>query len=106
METKTFLISPHSLINIEIQKYYKNEPRFNGVYSRDNLRKKIQDREYVISLDEYPDVGTQWIALYVLNIEIIYFDSSGVAYVPNESKRFIGHKNIKQTYLEYKQTSQ
>ena len=41
METKTFLILPHPLINIEIQRYYQNEPRFNGVYSRDNLRKKI-----------------------------------------------------------------
>ena len=27
------------LTNFEIQKYYKNEPRFNGVFSRDNLPK-------------------------------------------------------------------
>ena len=86
--------------------HYQNEPRFNGIYSRDNLRKKIQDGKYVINLDEYADFGTQWIALYLLNIEIIYFDSFGVEYVSNESKRFIGHKNIKQIYLEYKQTSQ
>ena len=33
---------PHSLTNFEIQKYYQNEPRFNGVYSRDNF-KKIRD---------------------------------------------------------------
>ena len=25
---------PHPLINFEIQKYYQNEPRFNGVYSK------------------------------------------------------------------------
>ena len=25
---------PHLLTNSEIQDYYKNEPRFNGVYSR------------------------------------------------------------------------
>ena len=31
---------PHPLINFEIQKYYKNEPRFNGVFSRNNLPKK------------------------------------------------------------------
>ena len=31
---------PHSLTNFEIQKYYKNEPIFNGVYSRYNLPKK------------------------------------------------------------------
>ena len=27
----------HPLTNFEIQKYYQNEPRFNGVFSRDNL---------------------------------------------------------------------
>ena len=35
-----FLILPHPLTNFEIQKYYKNEPRFNGVFSRNNLPKK------------------------------------------------------------------
>ena len=37
-----FLILPHPLINFEIEKYYQNEPRFNGIYSRDNLL-KIKD---------------------------------------------------------------
>ena len=32
---------PHPLTNFEIQKYYENEPRFNGVFSRDNLPEKI-----------------------------------------------------------------
>ena len=54
-----------------MQKYYQNEPRFNGIYSRDNLPKEIKDEAYVINPDEYADVGTDWIALYVLNIEII-----------------------------------
>ena len=25
---------PHPLTNFEIQKYYQNKPKFNGVYSR------------------------------------------------------------------------
>ena len=56
---------PHPLTNFEIQKY-KNELRFNGVYSRDNLP-KIKDGAYIISLDEYSDIGTHWIALWVNN---------------------------------------
>ena len=44
---------PHTLTNFETQKYNQNEPRFNGVYSRDNLRYKIKDGAYVINLDEY-----------------------------------------------------
>ena len=85
----------HSLTNFEIQKYYQDEPRFNGVYSRDNLPKTIKDGSYAINLDEYAAVGTHWIALYVKNIEIIYFDSIGVEHVPKEIEKFIGHKNIK-----------
>ena len=55
---------PRPLTNFEIQKY-KNEPRFNGVYSRDNLPNKIKDGAYVINLDEYSDRGTHWIPVYV-----------------------------------------
>ena len=73
-----FLIPPCPLTNLEIQKYYKNEPRFNGVFSRDNLSKKIKNRSYVINLDEYADTGTHWIALFCKKYEVIYFDSFGV----------------------------
>ena len=45
---------PDPLTNFEIQKFYQNEPRFNGVFSRDNLP-KIKDRAYIINLDEYSD---------------------------------------------------
>ena len=58
-----------------MMKYYENESRFNSVYSRDNLPNKIKDGAYVINLDEYSDIGTHWIALYVKNNDITYFDS-------------------------------
>ena len=38
-----FLMPPHPLTKFEIQKYYQNEPRLNGLYSRNNLPKKIKD---------------------------------------------------------------
>ena len=44
----------------------KNEPRFNGVYSRDSLP-KIKSGAYVINIDEYFDIGTHWVALWVDN---------------------------------------
>ena len=31
------LMPPHAITNFEIQKYYKNEPRVNGDFSRNNL---------------------------------------------------------------------
>ena len=78
----------HPLTNYEIQKYYQNKPRFNGVYSRDNLP-KTKDGAYVISLDEYSDIGTHWVALYVNNNDVTYFDSFGVEHIPKEIKTFI-----------------
>ena len=74
---------PHPLTNFEIQKYYKNETKFNGVFSTDNLPNKIKDRAYIINLDKYSDLGTHWVALYVKN-NIIYFDSFGVEHIPKE----------------------
>ena len=87
-------MGPHPLTNFEIQKYYQNEPRFNGVYSRKNLPKKIKDGAYVINLNKCSDVGTHWIALFCNRNEIVYFNSFGVEHVPEEIKDFIGHKNI------------
>ena len=90
-----FLIQPHPLTNFEIKRYYKNEPRFNGVFSRNNLPKKIKDGTYIINLDEYADVGTNWITLFCSRSEIFYFDSFGVEHIPEELEEFIGNKSIK-----------
>ena len=85
---------PHPLTNFEIQKNYQNESRFNGVYSRDNLP-KIKDGAYVINLDEYSDIGTHWVALWVNNNNVTYFDSFGVEHIPKEIIKFIENRNIK-----------
>ena len=77
-------MTPHPLTNFEIQAYYQNEARFIGAYSRDNLPNKIKDGAYVISLAEYYDIGTHWIALYVnlicslITKTVTYFDSFGI----------------------------
>ena len=76
-------------------KYYENESRFNGLYSRDNLPNKIKDGAYVINLDEYSDMGTHWTALYVKNNVVTYFDSFGAEHIPKEIKTFIKNRNIK-----------
>ena len=97
--TKKILISRHPLTNFQIQMYYQSESRFNGVYSRDNLPErsstdKIKDGAYVINLDEYSDIGNDWIALYVNNKTVTYFDSFGVEHFLKEIKKFINNKII------------
>ena len=41
-----------------LEQYYQNQPRFNGVCSRNNVHDKIKDGAYVINIDEYSDIGT------------------------------------------------
>ena len=89
------MILPHPLTSFEIQIYYKNEPRSNGVYSRGNLP-KIKDGAYVINLDEYSDFATHRVALYVSRAnDVTYFDSFRVEHIPKEIRTFINNKNIK-----------
>ena len=99
------MIPPHPLTNFEVQQYYQNEPRFNGVYSRDNLPKQIKDGAYVINLDEHKDTGTHWIALFCKKNEIVYFDSFGVEHIPEEIKKFIGNKDIKANIYQVQATN-
>ena len=65
-----FLILRHTLTNSNIQKYYKNEPRFNGVFSKNNLPNKIKDGAYVINLDEYADAGTHGLLYFVTEMKL------------------------------------
>ena len=84
---------PHPLTNFEIEKYYQNEPKFNGVYSRNNLS-IIKDGAYIINLHEYESIGTHWIALYVNAENVTYFDSFGIEHIPKEIRKSNGNKNV------------
>ena len=88
METKKVEKQQNGDTNFEVQKYYQGDPRFNGVCSRDNLP-KIKDGAYVINRDEYSNIGTHWVALYVHHNDVTYFDSFGVEHIPKEIKILI-----------------
>ena len=84
LEQVKFSMLLHPLTNFEIQKYYENEPKYNGVYSRNNLS-KIKDGAYIVNLDEYASKGTHWIALNLDDNDVTYFDSFGVKNIPNKN---------------------
>ena len=89
----------HPLTNFEIQTYYQKEPKFHGVYSRNNLP-KIKDGAYVINLDEYESIEAHLISLHLnsdnrrASYNAIYFDNFGGDHIPKDIKKFIGNKNI------------
>ena len=68
---------PQPLISFVIHRYYENKPKFNGVISRKNVS-KVNDGEYIINLDEYKSIATHWIAMYLNDINVTYFESFGV----------------------------
>ena len=61
----------------KVQKYYQNEPKFNVVYSRNNLP-KMKDETYALNINKLKSIGTHCTALNVNGNNIIYFDSFGV----------------------------
>ena len=94
------LLPFHPLTNIEINEYYKNEPRFNGVYSRNNLPNKIKKRACVINLDKYENTSTHWVSLFVKAKYTVYFDSFGVEHIPKEINKFINNDTTKSSSLK------
>ena len=58
------------------------------------MNDKIKEELHAINLEEYSDIGTHWVALYVNNKSATYFDSFGVEHIPKKIEKFIGNKNI------------
>ena len=55
---------------------------------------KIKDGAYIVNLDEYSDIETHWIALYVNNKTATCFDSFGIEHISKEVKKFVNNQNI------------
>ena len=93
---------PHPLTNSKIQKYYQNEPKVSGVYSRNNLP-KIKDGAYGINTDEFKSMGTNWIALYVNTENVAYFGNLGVEHIPKKKiENSLEIKILTQIFIKYK----
>ena len=89
---------PYPLTNFEIQKSYPNKPKFNGLYSRNNLP-KLKDGTYVINLDEYKSVGTYQIALNVDGDIVTYYDSFEAEQIGKKFNILSATKTLKQTFI-------
>ena len=94
---------PHPLNNFELQRY-RNEPRYNCVYSHHNLPSKTKDGVYVINLDEYPGIGTQTIIQTIIQRPIL------TALELNKFRKKLNYllatKTTQQTFREHKPSFQ
>ena len=83
----------HSLSNIEIDKYFKYDSRFNGLFSRHNLF-RIKDGVYVINLDDKQSEVTHWVSLFIDKNIAVYFYCSVIEYISQEVLSKIKDKSI------------
>ena len=73
------------------------------MYSRNNLPKTIKKGAYVINLDEYENMGTHWVALFVKPKYTVYFDSFRIEHIPKEIKHAIGNEQSSSTKARNKE---
>ena len=91
---KEILMLSPPFTKLEIQRYFKNEPRFKGVYCQSSLKTTVKDWTYVVYLDECKSIGTNWTALYANRNSLTYFDNFGAEHTPEKITRFIGNNKI------------
>ena len=87
---KIFSSAPN---NIKITNYFNYEPRFHGVFSRNNLL-RIKDGAYVTNADHKNSKGIHCVSLFIDSNLVIYFDSFGTEYIPQEVLKKIKDKSI------------
>jgi len=79
--------------NVQIARYYKNEPRFQGVFSQGQPGLKLKKNSFLIlNLDKPSGQGTHWILASSLNNKLIYMNSFGLAPDPQIIKIMRGNK--------------
>ena len=81
------------LSNIKTAKYFNYDPRFNGVFSRDNLP-RMKDGAYIINLNDKQSGVRRWVSFFIDRNIAVYFDSFGIDYIPQKVLRKIKDKSI------------
>ncbi len=81
-----------ALSNYQIIDYFKDNPRFGGVFSKDEIFEKGKGGQklfYILNLDNKNSEGSHWVLLSMLNDNTsVYFDSYGVT-PPEKVKDFM-----------------
>jgi len=93
------------LTNLDIERLGKvlKIKNFRGVFMKDQLPKKIREKECgIINLENYYQEGSHWVAYYKNKDEKYYFDSYGKLPPPRALDRYLGYKNIEQNKWRFK----
>ena len=96
------MVPLHHLNNIEITNLFRYEPRFNSVFSRNNLP-RIKDGTYFINLDDKNSKRAHWVLLFIDRNTAIYFHSFGIGHIPQEVlSSFLQINMVEESSLEFR----
>ena len=85
--------------NIKIDEILKHDKNYIGTYSKDNVPILKNNQSTIINLQDLNQVGSHWTCYRKRNDKIFYFDSYGVAYIPDIIKnQYPKHKFICNIY--------
>ena len=85
--------------NLKIDEILKHDKNYIGTYSKDNVPILKNNQSTIVNLDDSLGKETHWISYKKINDRIFYFDSYGVAYIPDIIKnQYPNHKFICNIY--------
>ena len=89
----------YPMSNLKIDDILKNNVNYIRTYSKDNVPILKNNESTIVNLDYSLGKGTHWISHKKINDKIFYFDSYGVAYIPDIIKnQYPKHKFICNIY--------
>ena len=85
--------------NLKIDEILQHDKNYIGTYSKDNVSILKNNQSTVINLQDSDKKGSQWVSYKRIGNKIFYFDSYGVAYIPDIIKnQYPKHKFICNIY--------
>ena len=89
----------YPMSNLKIDEILKNNESYIGTFSKDNVPILKNNQSTIVNLDDSLGKGTHWISYRKIDNKIFYFDSYGVANIPDIIKnQYPNHKFICNIY--------
>ena len=92
-------VDNYPMSNLKIDKILQHDKNYIGTYSKNNVPILKNNQSTIINLQDSDKNGSHWVSYKRIDNKIFYFDSYGVAYIPDIIKnQYPNHKFICNIY--------